>query len=699
MPSLEMIEQHPTNTSGDFYFGASYYPEQLEATELETDARLMRDAGFNVVRMGEFAWSRMEPDDGCFDFSWLEHAVETLARYGIRSLLCTPTAAPPKWLTDKHPEICQTLSDGQRREFGKRRHYCVNSVEYHRYTRRIVTALAETFKANSNVVGYQLDNEFMAEQPHCYCETCAGRFQERLRGKFVTIEELNRRWGMAFWSQTYRRFSEVVLPKVDHNPTSIQELYHFFSDSFLNYARLQAESIRMISPDKIITHNICSSGFLYHLDLHQLASCLDVVSVDNYPMAWTLENEYGNSEDQVYHPAMASLALSMMRGLQGSPFWVTEAQTGRTFRPRRQLPGPGLMHVWTHQEIAHGAKAVIWFHWRQFSAGIEHLMHAVLECDGKPRRRYFEIQKTVREIQSLDQFLAGSCPRPEVALLRDYHCDWALADGHTHPDFRYQRHLYLYYRALFENHIGADVIHPENDLAGYKLVIAPSLLLMNESRSKHLRTYVELGGTLILTVQSGLRNDDNALHRETLPAFMHEWCGIEIEEQHALSGTNTTGIAPLAGDWAESRYECELLFEVIKPTGALPLFAYTDLWFAGTPAITVNQWGKGRVYYVATVPPPELVREWIAGILPECGIVPKVMNSSSPMVESVVSTGPEGENLHLINFSAERQTLKLRGDYRNLLDSRVGGSDTVELEPFSAVVLQQMPSTPENFYA
>lgn len=674
----------------EFQFGTAYYPEQLAAKEIEPDARLMQEAGFNLVRMGEFAWSRMEPDEGCFDFSWLEHAVETLARHGIRSLLCTPTAAPPKWLTDKHPEICQTLADGRRREFGKRRHYCVNSVNYHDHTCGIVTALAERFKDNPDVIGYQLDNEFMAEQPHCYCETCARKFQARLEEKFGTIEELNRRWGMAFWSQTYRSFDEVPLPKAEHNPSAVQELYHFFSDSFVSYASLQADCIRGISQDKIVTHNVCSSGFLYLLDLHKLANGLDIVSVDNYPLAWTLENEYGNASDRDYHPAMASFALSMMRGLRRSPFWVTEAQTGRTFRPRRQLPGPGLIHVWTHQEIAHGAKAVIWFHWRQFPAGIEHMMHAVLECDGKPRRRYFEIQKTIREIQALAGEIADACPRPEVALLRDYHCDWALDDGHTHPDFAYQRHLYLYYRALFENHVNAEVIHPAKDLADYKLVIAPSLLLMDEARSAHLRRYVELGGTLILTVQSGLRNFDNALHRETLPAHLHEWCGIEIEEQNALTSKDTTGIAPLAGDWRKTRYECQLLFEIIKPTSARPLFHYTDLWFAGTPAVTVNRFGKGMVYYIATVPPLELLRELIAGILPECAIVPNVLESSSTMVESVLSTGADGENLHLMNYSGEPQTVMLRGRYRKLSSGKPDVSGKIELEPFGTAILKRM---------
>lgn len=671
------------------YFGASYYPEQLDPSEVEPDARLMEEAGFNLVRMGEFAWSRMERDDGHYDFGWLEKAVETLARHGIKSLLGTPTAAPPKWLTDKYPDICQIMADGRHREFGKRRHYCVNSEKYYQYTTRIVTALVEQFKNNPNVIGYQIDNEFMAEQPHCYCDTCRGKFQDWLRKKFGTIDELNRRWGTEFWSQSFRNFDEVPSPKPGNNPSALQDLYHFFSDSFLAYAKLQTDCLKKISPEKIVTHNVCSSGFVYLLDLYKLGEQLDIVSVDNYPFAWTIENEYGNAGDQECHPAMASLALSMMRGLRRAPFWVTEAQLGRTFSPRGGLTEPGILRAWTHQEIAHGAKAVVWFHWRQFPAGIEHLLQAMLDCDGKPRRRYFEIQQTVREIKALDAEIENVYPRPEVALLRDFHCDWALDDGHTHPDFRYQRQLYLYYRALFENHVNADVIHPVGKLADYKLVFAPSLLLVDEARAAHLRSYVEQGGTLVLTVQLGLRNFDNVFHRQTLPAYLTDLCGIEIEEQNSLKFQDTVGIAPVDGSFAKSRYECSLLFELVRLTTAKPLFKYTDLWFVGTPAVTLNHFGKGKVYYVAAVPSPELVRELTGKILPECGVRPNLAGCSSPRVESVKIRKGNAEYLHLVNYTRDVQWVTLNASFQSM-DNRPIMTGKFELNPFGATVLKRI---------
>ena len=348
-----------------------------------------------------------------------------------------------------------------------------------------------------------------------------------------------------------------------------------------------------------------------------------------------------------------------------------------------------MIRVWTQQEIAHGAEAVLWFHWRQFSTGGEHLLQAVLECDGKPRRRYFEIQQTIRDLQAVAPKLAAALPCPDVAIIRDFDCDWALDDGRTHPDFRYLRHLYLYYRALFEQHVNADIIQPLADLQRYKVVIAPALVLMDETRATHLHQFVQAGGTLVVTVQSGLRNFDNGFHRTTLPAGLTELCGLEIEEQNALKFKDTTGLAPLDGGFAQGRYEASLLFELVKLTTAQPLFQYTDLWFEGTPAITANRFGKGTAYYIATVPSVELLRELFTRILTNAKVLPNLTASSSPHVESIKTFKEGKEYLHLINYTRETQTARLAERYESLNGSETFAS-TVELKPFGTAMLQRV---------
>lgn len=675
-------------STNELLMGAAYYPEQFGAGEVAATARLMRAAGFNLARMGEFAWVRMEPTAGQFNFGWLEHAVNTLAEQGIRSLLCTPTAAPPKWLTDQYPDSCQVQADGRRREFGKRRHYCPNSASYRRATEQIVAELAHHFRDNPQVIGYQLDNEFMAEEPDCYCDECREKFQARLRAKFGTVAELNRRWNLVFWGQEYGSFAEVVLPKAGHNPSAMQEFRAFTSDSYLEYAQFQAEIIRRISPGKLVTHNICSSGFLYRLDLYRLAAGLDVASVDHYPYAWTIENEHGNAGDQEHHPAMAAFALAITRGLRGAPFWVTEMQTGRTYRPRRGLPEPGLLGAWTHQTLAHGARAVVWFPWQPFPAGTEFLQQAVLEADGQPRRRYREIQAVGRQAQALAVALEGAWPAAAVAMIRDFANDWALADGAVHPDFRSLRHLYRYYRAAFGNHLNLEVVAPEAPWETYRLVLAPSLVMLEAAEAARLRAYVEQGGTLVLTVQSGVRNRDNALWQESLPAGLTELCGLEIEEQHALPGAETVRVVPVEAGSHTGRQEFSQVIDLVKTTTAKTLFTYADGWLAGLPAVTMNRWGMGMVYYVAGVASVEFLTEFIGRVAEQAGVGRNVISASSPWVETVRLTAPGRELLYLINHTREPQTVRVAGEYWDLL-AGTAGSGEAELAPFAATCWQR----------
>jgi beta-galactosidase len=671
-------------------FGAAYYPEHVTPERVEEDARLMQAAGINLVRMAEFSWIRMEREEGTFDFSWLDHAVETLARHGVRSLLCTPTATPPKWVMEKYPDIHQFHADGRRREFGGRRHYCVNSPTYHQHSRRIAEAIGTHYRDNPNVIGYQIDNELMAEDPYCYCPTCVGKFRGWVKAKYGTIDELNRRWGLDFWSQCYRSFDEVVLPRLNahQSPSSTLDLQRFFSECFVEYTALQAEVLRWTSPGKTITHNVCSCGFLYRLDLNKLGEKLDIVSVDNYPVSFTFESEYGNSGDVPYHPSYASMALGMIRATKKAPFWVTEAQTGRTFRPRK-LVEPGFLGALTRQELAHGARTVLYFSWRVFPSGVEHMLAGVIPSDSKPRRTYREIQEIIHESNAVDRTLCDLMPHGDVALLRDFDCDWALDDGHPHPDFRYLRHMHRYYQALFENHVNEDIVSPEDDFGTYKVLLAPSWILIDEQRAEKLRRFVEGGGTLLLTCLSAMRNMENINRSETLPALLSDLCGIEVEEQQPLKFQDTVRFL---NDSAEA-HEGSYWFDLLSLHGATPVATYDDRWFHGTPAVTRMNHGSGQVYYVGTVPDTAYLRQLLSGICSEAGIRPNITEASSPLIESLKvfrSTSGDGEHLHLINFSAEQQSVSLPSPHRSIPDGLLREGQ-VSLPPFGSLFLERLP--------
>ena len=674
------------------HFGAAYYPEHVTPERVLEDARLMKEAGMTLVRMGEFSWIRMEREEGVYDFSWLDHAVETLAAHGVKSLLCTPTATPPKWVMDKYPDVYQFHADGRRREFGGRRHYCVNSPSYRRLSAQIAEAIGSHYAGNSNVIGYQIDNELMAEDPYCHCPTCVEAFRGWLREKFGTVEELNRRWGLDFWSQCYRSFDEVALPRINahQSPSSTLDLQRFFSECFVNYAALQGEALRRTSPGKTVTHNVCSCGFLYRLDLNHLGRELDIVSVDNYPVSFTFESEYGNSGDVPYHPSYASLALGIIRGTKKAPFWVTEAQSGRTMRPRK-LVEPGFLGAITRQELAHGARSVLFFSWRIFASGVEFMLAGVLPSDSKPRRTYREIAGIIRDSNAVASELTALMPRADVAILRDFDCDWALDDGLPHQDFRYLRHLHRYYQALFENHVNVDILSPEEDFGGHKVLIAPSWILIDETRAEKLRDFVHNGGTLVLTCLSAMRDPDNRNRPETIPSLLTGLCGIEVEEQQPLKFQDKVRFRS-APDPSGEAHQGSYWFDLLSLQGAEALATYDDRWFAGVPAITSHRTGKGRTVYVGTVPDVPYLRSLLSGICVEAGILPNVTEPSSPLIESLKVFGSaerENEHLHLVNFTPEPQSVTLPCPHLSLPEgTRMEGR--VSLPPFGALFLKKI---------
>ncbi|MEI8273308.1 MAG: beta-galactosidase [Paludibacter sp.] len=244
------------------YIGSDYYPNTSPKAQIEKDAELMKQAGFNVARLGDLVWDLMEPQEGLYDFSWVHSAVDILSKAGIKTFLATPTAAIPKWMYDKHPEIMQLSASGERKPYGKRRHACLNNPVYRDYCLKIATALAAEFKANSHVIACQVDNELMAEEPYCYCSFCQKKFSQWLAAKYKTVDNLNKAWNLAFWSQNVRSFDEVYLPRKGDNPSCFQNYQEFNSDCAIDFYNLQRNAIMIVDPAIKVSHNICSSGFL-----------------------------------------------------------------------------------------------------------------------------------------------------------------------------------------------------------------------------------------------------------------------------------------------------------------------------------------------------------------------------------------------------------------------------------------------------
>ncbi len=393
------------------HIGADYYPEHWPKKRWETDARLMKTAGFNVTRLAEFAWVNMEPEEGRFDFEWLEEALAVLNKHGIRALLCTPTAAMPAWVPRKYPEVMAMRESGRRIEWGRRKNNCFSSGTYRLLSERITRAMAERFAKTPNVIGWQTDNEF--GHPPCFCESCRAEFQDWLRRKYGTLEGLNRAWGTHFWGHQFGRWDEITAGEGAHPEESL-DWRRFFSWLNVRFQRGQVKILRDACPKHFITHNFM--GLFKELNYYDLAEDLDFVSWDNYPVR-------GGAPGIRYD---ASMAADLMRGLKKKNFWIMEQTAGPGgIAAFGRNPRPGEIRSIAFQQLAHGADGQVWFRWRTCTAGLEQYWHGLLGHDGKPGRRYKEAARTAAEYRKLEKLLAGTTVKTKAAMIYDYDSLWA----------------------------------------------------------------------------------------------------------------------------------------------------------------------------------------------------------------------------------------------------------------------------------
>ena len=661
-----------------FHFGVDYYPEHWPEERWSIDARLMAEAGFNVVRLAEFAWSRMEPNEGQFDFDWLDRAIAILRSQGIRVVLGTPTASPPPWLMSKSPQLFRVREDGLRVTFGNRREYCPNSSLYHECTRRLVTKMAEHYADHPAVIGWQIDNEF---GDRCYCSTCAEKFQSWLRSRYEALDELNHKWGTVFWSHVYNEWTEIPLPLTtggSPNPGLALDFYRFSSDSYVHYQQMQIDILRAKCPGHFITHNLMGFGY-DRLNYFDLARNLDFVAWDNYPrMQWTMEKGVD--------PSSYALSLDTMRGLKSRNIWVMEQQAGQGgWEMLSVTPRPGELRLWAYQAIAHGADAILFFRWRTARFGTEQYWHGLLDHDAHPSRRYEEIKRMGAEIKEVGDEILGSQVRSPVAMLLSYDSRFAFQIQPNNPRFSYPEHFHRIYRAFYQQHVSIDITAPNADLSAYRLIIAPALHLVTDAVAENLTRYVQAGGTLVVTQRTGVKDESNTIVNQRLPGLLAEVCGVEVEEYDSLSSQMQNSLEFTLSELTDTSCpSVGVLCDILKPTSAAVIAHYTQDYYAGKPAITLNRYGAGRAIYVGAVGDAELydlLAKWLLGI-------------SESRASFAVPTGIEiterrqgDKNLRFVlNHNDSPQTIQLDGLSINLLNGEQLNGE-VQLAPFDVLIL------------
>lgn len=663
--------------------GTDYYPEHWDKERWKIDAEMMAKANIKVIRIGEFAWSLYEPKENQYDFQWMEDILNFFMNYGIKIVLCTPSATPPKWMTDRYPEIYQDDIHGNPKIFGTRRHYCYNSHLFREKTKVLVEKIAERFGGHPAVEGWQIDNELgWSNTTRCYCKKCEAKFQKWLKEKYKTIENLNQKYGTIFWSQTYNGFEEVIIPKAGacydtchdtqgQNPGLLLDYYRFSSESVIDFMKESVDAVKKHS-DKPISTNMLDAAVNSGtgIDYFKMAQELDFVTWDNY-----IEFQWGIAKD-----AAVSRDHALVRSYKKQPFWVMEQQSGPCgWSKMGPAPTPGKLRLWTYQAVANGADTVVYFRWRACPFGTEEYWHGILNHDGKPNRRYEEISRVGREMEKLSQQYGPLQPKAKVAIMKSFDSEWSHSIHKHVEDFHYDTILLDWYKPFYEMGISVDFVTPGEDLSKYSLVIAPALLMVTETEKENLKTYADHGGKLVLSYRSGIKDMSNAMLLETVPGGLSDLAGIEVYDYDPLFQKETS----VSGVFGEGK--ARLWCDVITPKTAKSLGLYTEDYYAGESCMTVNQYGKGQVYYMGCDLDEEAMKRVTQYIAAKAEISMGLYSIRG--LEIVEASDGKQDAVFIMNHNAYPLVVSLDRQYTEMItDSKV--EDTITVEPYGAAVLK-----------
>jgi beta-galactosidase len=652
------------------YFGLAYYPEHWPEERWATDAKMMQDARVNGVRMGEFAWSKVEPLKGQYDFSWLDRSIDLLAKHGIKTMMCTCSRTPPPWIFHQHPEIRNVRADGKVSNYGHRYTICHNNPTFIELAQQIDRKFIEHYAGNENVIAWHIDNEIGSGNT-CYCEICHKQFIEYLREKYQTVENLNQKWGEHFWSFAFSAFEEVPLPIGVSMPYPSLALEYARFQSAVNaeFARWRYELMKELHPQAWVTTNFQSSRAT-HTDIFEMGQYTDVYGTNFYPN---------------HNP---EFALDYCRGSRGKVIILEQRSGSPHWRPGTE---PGWMRLWTYRSIAHGATGINYFRWRTARYGHEEYWHGVLPHSGRANRRYDELKQTGEELERISTSINATKPAAKTAVVMSYESRWALhAISSTQvlsplfgtDELDVHEEAKAYHTALMDKNITTDAMDPREDLSKYKLVIAPRLYVVDQPIAENLRRFVENGGVLCLTPRSGVADAYNVIFDVPSPGPLAEFAGVEIDDYSTLE-------APVAleaaADGPRKVVEGITWVDEIMLTTAQAVAHYSSGWAKGLPAITVNQYGRGKVVYVGTLLRDDNLHDFITWLAELANVQVNLVTPAG--VRAYERQSEENRLLFLLNFTEDTHDIDLGGAWQDLLAEQE--TEKVSLPPAGVSILQR----------
>lgn len=628
-------------------YGGDYNPEQWPEEVWKEDMRLFQLAGVDCVTLNVFSWAALQPDEETYCFDRLDRIMELVKENGLYVILATSTAAHPAWMARKYPEVLRMEFSGLKRKFGGRHNSCPNSPVYRKYAKRLARKLAERYGHFENLIAWHVNNEYGGE---CYCENCERAFRVWLKEKYRTLEQLNEAWNTSFWGHTFYDWEEVVVPNLQsehfaENRTTFQgislDYRRFCSDSLLRNYQDEQAAIREVTPNIPVTTNLM--GFYKPLDYQKWAREMDFVSWDNYPANDTPAAEIAMNHD-------------LMRGIGGGrPFALMEQTPSVTnWLSYNALKRPGVMRLLSWQAVAHGADTVLFFQMRRSIGACEKYHGALIDHVGNEHTRVFrEMQALGEELKQIGGRTLGGRTPAKVAILMDWDNWWALEySAGPSCDLKYLDEVERYYTAFYEQNIPVDFVSVEEELEKYAIVVAPVLYMVKTGYEEILKRYVRAGGTLVTTFFSGIVEEHDLVVAGGYPGRLRELFGVWVEEIDALPTGEQNGFT-----WNGKHYPAELLCDIMHLESAGGEAVYETDFYAGSPALAKNHFGKGIAWYVATRSSQEFYHDLIKRLARDAGV--EELWSPVPQVEVCERQNEEGKFLFFLNHGREDAELTL----------------------------------------
>ena len=650
-----------------FLHGGDYNPDQwLDRPDiLERDVEMMHKAHVNTVSVGIFSWARLEPEDGVYDFTWLDEVIDRLWQGGIHVILATPSGARPAWMAAKYPEVLRVNENYQRFHFGGRHNHCLTSPVYRRKVWELDTRLAQRYANHPAVILWHLSNEYGGE---CRCELCQEAFRGWLKARYGTLDNLNHAWWTSFWAHRYTDWAQVEAPG-PMAETSTNGMFidwrRFMTHQCKTFMMAERDAVQAVNPELKVTANLMERFWDY--DYFSLAEGMDVVSWDAYPM-W-------HSGDDVARAAEFAMNHDIMRSLKDQPFLLMESTPSQVnWKPTNKLKRPGMHLLSSMQALAHGSQSVMYFQWRKGRGAAEQFHGAVVDHDGRDDTRVFRnVTQVGRSLEKLMPLYDREKAPAKACIIYDWSNWWAIDYAQTGQakNMQYFDTVNMHYRSLWALGVNVDFRDQRDctDLSRYQLVVCPMLFMLKEGFAQKLRAFVENGGTLLMTWFSGVVDESGLAWLGGAPHNLIDVLGVRATELDALFPEDKQGMLLADG----RSFPIHELCEILELHGAKALGLYEEDFYAAMPCLTRHAFGKGQAYYLAAKVEQAGLDAIYADLTAELAL-PRALQQALP--QGIIPT-ERGGAVFLQNYSGAPQRVVLEERYTDLLTGQTVEGETI----------------------